>query len=319
MIAYVIRRVLVNVLVFFGISVGIFALIRAAPGDPVLVMIDPTQVQANGAAFLAAKRHELGLDQPLPVQYFSWLRRAFGGDLGTSYVSHRAVTDVLTERLGPTVLLMGTALVIGLVLGTLVGTVAAVRRNTAVDYSAAVLSMATVSVPSFFLGIAGIYVFALNFRLVPSAGMSTPGGGGGADILQHLILPASILGLSVTGPMVRYVRGGLIGELNTDYVRTAVAKGASPTRVVVRHALRNTLIPLITVVMIYIPQLLGGAVVIEQIFAWPGMGQLVVSSVGALDYPVVVGFALYIAVLVLLCNLLADLLYAVADPRVRLG
>jgi ABC-type dipeptide/oligopeptide/nickel transport system permease component len=319
MVAYVIRRVLVNVLVFFGISVGIFALVRAAPGDPVLVMIDPTQVQGNGAQFLAAKRHELGLDQSLPVQYFSWLHRALTGDLGTSYVSHRSVTDVLTERLGPTVLLMGTALAIGLILGTLVGTLAAVRRNTAVDYSAAVLSMATVSVPSFFVGIAAIYVFALNLRWLPSAGMSTPGGGGGADILRHLILPAGILGLSMAGPMVRYVRGGLIGELNADYVRTAVAKGASPGRVVFRHALRNTLIPLITIVMIYIPQLLGGAVVIEQIFAWPGMGQLVISSVGALDYPIVVGFALYIAVLVLLCNLVADLLYAVADPRVRLG
>lgn len=319
MVAYVIRRLLVNVLVFFGLSVGIFALVRAAPGDPVLVMIDPTQAQGAGPEFLAMKRHELGLDQPLPIQYLSWLRRAITGDLGVSYVSHRGVAEVLTERLGPTILLMGTALAIGLILGALVGTIAAVRRNTAVDYTAAVLSMATVSVPSFFVGIAAIYVFALNLRILPSAGMSTPGAGDGPDILRHLVLPATILGLSVAGPMVRYVRGGLIGELDADYVRTAVAKGASRWRVVFRHALRNTLIPLITIVMIYIPQLLGGAVVIEQIFSWPGMGQLVVSSVAALDYPVVVGFALYIGVLVLLCNLLADVLYAVADPRVRLG
>ncbi|MFY1669628.1 ABC transporter permease [Plantactinospora sp. WMMB334] len=318
--AFIVRRLLVNVLVFVAISIGVFVLVRAAPGDPIQVMVDPVQMQSGGEEFIARKRAELGLDQPLPVQYATWLKRAVTGDLGTSYVSRRPVTEVLTERLGPTVLLMGTALLIGLLLGLVVGTVAAVRRNSLVDYSATLLSLFTISVPTFFLGIAAIYVFALTLGVLPSAGMSTPGsGGGGGDILRHLVLPAGILGLSMAGPLTRYVRSGLIGELGADYARTAEAKGATPRRVVVRHALRNSLIPLITVLMIYIPQMLGGAVVVEQVFAWPGMGQLVVSSISQLDYPVIVGFALYISLLVLACNLAADLLYAVADPRVRLG
>ena len=316
--AFVLRRLLVNVLVFFMISIGVFGLVRAAPGDPIQVMIDPVQMQSGGEEFIARKRAELGLDQPLPVQYASWLKRALTGDLGTSYVSHRPVTEVLSERLGPTVLLMGTALLIALLLGLVIGTVAAIRRNSVVDYTATVVSLATISVPSFFLGIAGIYLFALTMGVLPSSGMSTPGAGGGVDILRHLVMPAGILGLSLAGPLTRYVRSGLIGELGADYVRTAEAKGAAPGRVVVRHALRNALIPLITVLLIYIPQLFGGAVVIEQVFAWPGMGQLVVSSISQLDYPVIVGFALYISLLVLVCNLAADLLYAVADPRVSL-
>lgn len=317
--AFLVRRLMTNVLVFFAISVGVFALVRAAPGDPIQVMIDPVQMQGGGEEFIARKRVELGLDKPLPLQYVLWLKRAVTGDLGTSYVSHRPVTELLFERLGPTVLLMGTALLIGVVLGLVVGTAAAVRRNSAVDYTATVLSLATISVPTFFLGIAAIYVFALTLNLVPSSGMSTPGSGsGGADILLHLILPGAILGLSMAGPLTRYVRSGLIGELSADYVRTAEAKGAGPGRVVIRHALRNALIPLITILMIYIPAVLGGAVVVEQVFAWPGMGQLVVSSIGQLDYPVIVGFALYISLLVLVCNLAADVLYAIADPRVNL-
>ncbi|MFD9943844.1 ABC transporter permease [Nonomuraea sp. NPDC059023] len=319
MLAFLVRRLLVNAAVFLLISVGVFVLVQSVPGDPVLMMVNPEQLQSGGPEFLAAKRAELGLDAPAFVRYLIWLRDALGGDLGYSFVSRRPVADVLLERVGPTVLLMSTALVIGLLLAVAVGTLAAVRRNTAVDYAATAASLGTISVPSFFLGIAAIYVFALKLGWVPSSGMSTPGDGGGADILAHLVLPAAILGLSIAGPFTRYVRAGLLAELGADYVRTAEAKGAGPGRVLLRHALRNALIPLITVVMIYVPQLLAGAVALEQVFAWPGMGQLAVSSIGQLDHPVVIGFAMFIAVLVLICNLAADLLYAVADPRISLS
>ncbi|TDD96423.1 ABC transporter permease [Actinomadura rubrisoli] len=318
MIAYIVRRLLVNVLVFLFISLGVFLLVRAAPGDPVRMMVNPEQLQAGGPEFLARKRAELGLDRSIAVQYGQWLGGALTGDLGFSYVSGRPVTTVLGERLGPTVLLMGTALLIGLAIAVPVGVLAAVRKNGPVDYTAAVLSLSTISIPSFFLGIVGIYVFALKLGWLPSAGMSTPGGGGPADTLRHLVLPVTILALSIAGPFVRYVRSGMLAELSADYIRTVEARGAGRMRVLFRHALRNALIPLITVLMIYIPQLLGGAVVLEQVFAWPGMGQLAVSSIGQLDYPVVVGFALYTGVLVLLCNLAADLFYAVADPRIEL-
>ena len=316
--AFVTRRILVNTLVFVVISIGVFLLVRAAPGDPVRMMIKPEDLQGGSEAFIQAKKEELGLDDSVLVQYARWFRDAVTGDLGTSFVSNQPVTALLFERLGPTVLLMSSALGLALAIAVPLGTVAALRRNTGIDYAAAALSLGVISVPSFFLGISAIYVFSLQLGWLPSSGMSTPDGGGGADILLHLIMPAAILGLAGAGPLTRYVRGSLIDELSADYVRTAEAKGGSPARVVVRHALRNSLIPLITIVMINFPQMLAGAVVLEQVFAWPGMGQLAIRAVGSQDYPVIVGFGLYVAALVLLCNMIADIAYAVVDPRVSL-
>ncbi len=317
MTAFVVRRILVNIVVFILIGIGVFLLVRAAPGDPVRMMIRPEDMQEGSEAFIAARRAELGLDDPILLQYGRWFLDAITGNLGDSFVNRQPVSGLLLERLGPTVLLMSTALTISLLIAIPLGTVAAVRRNSSVDYAAAALSLGVISVPSFFLGIVAIYIFSLQLGWLPSSGMSTPGGGGGTDVLQHLIMPAAILGLASAGPLTRYVRGSLIDELSADYVRTAEAKGGSPARVVTRHALRNSLIPLITIIMINIPQMLAGAVVLEQVFAWPGMGQLAVRAVTAQDYPVIVGFALYVAALVLICNLIADIAYAAVDPRVK--
>lgn len=317
MTAFVVRRILVNIVVFVLIGIGVFVLVRAAPGDPVRMLIRPEDLQDGSEAFIQAKKAELGLNDPILTQYARWFADAITGNLGESFVAKRPVTEVLFERMGPTVLLMSTSLALALLIAIPLGTVAAIRRNTSVDYSAAALSLGVISVPSFFLGITAIYIFSLQLGWLPSAGMSSPGGGGG-DVLVHLIMPAAILGLAGAGPLTRYVRGSLIDELSADYVRTAEAKGASRQRVVTQHALRNSLIPLITIVMINIPQMLAGAVVLEQVFAWPGMGQLAVRAVQSQDYPVVVGFALYVAALVLLCNLIADVAYAVVDPRVSL-
>jgi ABC-type dipeptide/oligopeptide/nickel transport system permease component len=315
--SFLLRRLLSNLVVFVVVSAGVFMLIRASPGDPVSMMVDPSDALDGGADFMERKRHELGLDRPLAVQYLIWLRNALRGNLGYSYVSHRPVLDVLMERLWPTLQLMGAALVLGVLLALVLGVLAGARRNTMVDYLISTLSLGAISVPGFFLGIVGIYLFALTLGLFPSAGMTTPGGGGGADVLRHMVLPTAILSLAVAGPFVRYVRSGIIGELNADYVRTALAKGAPTRRVVLRHALPNALAPLITVLFLSVPHLLAGAVVTEQVFAWPGLGQLAVSSIARLDYPVIVGFVLYVAVLVTLCNLIADLLYSLVDPRMR--
>lgn len=317
MAGLIVRRILVNIGVFLLITIGLFALIHAAPGDPVRMMIPPDDLTSGSAAFIAHERHILGLDQPLPVQYVVWLRNAVTGNLGNSFVNGEPVTTVLAQRIGPTVELMGTALLLSLVIGLPLGIVSAVRRHSAADHAIAGVTLGALSVPPFFLGILAIYVFALKLHVLPSAGMTTPGVVSPADQFRHLIMPAVVLGLAASAPIVRYVRTGMIGELVQDYVRTAQAKGATATRVVVRHAFRNSLNPLITVVSLSIPGLLAGAVVVEQVFAWPGMGQLAVSSVGQDDYPVIIGFSLYVAVLVLICNLLADILYAVADPRVR--
>lgn len=316
--AFIVRRVIGNLGVFLLFTIGIFALVHAVPGDPIRMMINPEAVAAGGADFIARQRQLLGLDQSLPIQYWHWLQNALHGQLGYSYVQNRPVTAVIGERLGPTVELMGLAILFSLAIGIPLGIVAAVRRNTVVDYVATVFSLGAISIPPFFLGIAAIYLFSLKWDLLPSAGMSTPGDSSLAGLLRHLVLPVMILGLAAAGPITRYARSGLIGELAEDYVRTAEAKGASNKRVVLRHAFRNSLIPLITVIALSIPTLLAGAVVIEQVFAWPGMGQLAISSISQNDYPVVIGFSLYVAALVLFCNLAADVLYAVADPRVVL-
>jgi peptide/nickel transport system permease protein len=316
--AFIVRRLIVNAGVFLLITVGIFALVHAAPGDPVRMMINPEQAAGGGAAFIARQRHLLGLDQSLPIQYWNWLVNAVHGQLGYSYLQGRPVTAVIGERVGPTVELMGLAVVVSLAVGIPLGIIAAVRRNTVADYGATVFSLGAISIPPFFLGITAIYLFSLKWNLLPSSGMSTPGTSSVGDLARHLVLPVLILGLAAAGPITRFTRSGLIGELAEDYVRTAEAKGASRARVVLRHGFRNSLLPLITVIAMSIPTLLAGAVVIEQVFAWPGMGQLAISSITQNDYPVVIGFSLYIAALVLFCNLAADVLYAVADPRVNL-
>lgn len=318
MVTVIVKRLAINVGVFLLTTVGIFALVHAIPGDPVRMMVDPEQLAAGGAAFISREHHLLGLDSPLPVQYVVWLRNAVTGNLGYSYVNHQAVITVLAQRIGPTVELMGLALLVALLVGIPLGVVAAVRRNTVLDYLAAVLSLGAISIPPFFLGIAAIYLFSLKFGLLPSVGMSTPGMASLPDELRHLVLPVLVLGLAAAGPITRYTRGGLIDELGQDYIRTAEAKGASGARVVWYHAFRNALIPLITVIALSIPVLLGGAVVVEQVFAWPGMGQLVLSSITQNDYPMIIGFSLYVAALVLLCNFAADVFYTMVDPRVRL-
>lgn len=315
---YLLRRLLVNVLVFLLITVAIFALVHRAPGDPIAMQIPPDQLNSGSAGFIAAKRHQLGLDQPLVVQYWRWLGNALRGNLGYSLVSGRPVTSLLAERVGPTLELMSVGLALSLLIAFPLGILAALRRNTRVDYAATVISLGAVSIPVFFFSLVAIYVFTVKFQLLPSSGMSDPSHPGLTDSLRHLILPALILGFANSGPYMRYVRSSMIGELGADYVRTAEAKGASPKRVVVRHTLRNSLIPVTTIIAADLPQLLAGAVVIEAVFAWPGMGQLAVSSVTSHDYSVIIAFALAIAALVLISNLLADVLYTVIDPRVRL-
>lgn len=318
MAAYLARRLMINLLVFFLITIAIFILVHEAPGDPIAMLIPTDQVNSGSAEFIAQMRHKLGLDQPVYVQYLHWLNNALHGNLGFSLLNGRPVSALLAERVGPTIELMGVGLVLSLLVAFPLGVIAAMKRNTALDYGATVVSLGSVSVPVFFLALVAIYVFTLKFQLLPSSGISDPSAPGLGDSLRHLVLPALLLGFGNSGPFVRYVRSSMITELGADYVRTAEAKGAPPARVVVRHALRNSLIPVLTVIASNVPQLLAGAVVIEQVFAWPGMGQLAVSSVNQHDYSVVIGFALVIAILVLLSNLLADVLYTVVDPRVRL-
>jgi peptide/nickel transport system permease protein len=316
---WVVRRILMSIPVFFGITMLTFVFVRLAPGDPVRMTVNPEYMAGGAEEYIEQRRAELGLDKPLPVQYVAWLREVAQGNLGYSFYDRRPVGDVIKERVWPTAKLMGTALLIGLVIGVPVGIIAALRQYSAFDYLSAVFSLAAISTPSFFLGLAAIYVFSLRLDLLPTAGMATAGGPPDVlDDLRHLVLPAGILGFALAAPFVRYARASLLEVIRQDYLNTARAKGLAKHTIVVRHALPNALIPLITVVGIQIAALFAGAVVIEQIFTWPGMGQLALAAIGQRDYPVLMAFTMTIAVLVLLSNLLADIAYAVVDPRIRL-
>jgi ABC-type dipeptide/oligopeptide/nickel transport system permease component len=317
---WLIRRILVSIPVFLGITILSFCFVRLAPGDPVRMMVNPEYMAGGAEDFIARKRAELGLDQPLPVQYVAWLGQLSQGNLGYSFFDRRPVGDILKERIWPTTELMGTALLLALAVGVPLGLLAAIHQYSALDYISAVVSLATISTPSFFLGLAAIYIFSLKLDLLPTSGMFTAGQPRTVgDDLDHLILPAVILGLNLAGPFVRYARSSLLDVIRQDYLTTARSKGLGSRLVILRHALPNALLPLITVIGIQIPALFAGAVVIEQIFSWPGMGQLALAAITQRDYPVLMGFTMVIAVLVLLSNLIADIAYAVVDPRIRLS
>lgn len=316
MLRYSFRRLLVSLPVVLGITLVAFVLVRLSPSDPVMMMISPEQ--AGNQAFIDATRERLGLDQPQIVQYGKWLLTALQGDLGYSFQNGRPVLQLLGDRLYPTVLLIVASMLVAIIVGLVLGSLAAIKQNSVVDYLASLFSVATLSVPNFFIGLAGIYIFSLTLGWLPAAGMRPRGSDGNLlEVLPYLVMPATILGLTLAGPFVRYVRAGMLEVITQDFLRTADSKGISRTRIYVRHALRNSLLPLVTVVALTIPSVFGGAVVVESIFNWPGMGNLVLTAIQARDYPVLVGFMLIVAVLVLACNLLADIAYALVDPRIR--
>lgn len=320
MLGYAVRRLLIAIPVLLGIMLIAFIFVHALPGDPVRLQIDPTQLAGpDTQQYLHAKREELGLDKPLPVQWLLWMKEVFTGNLGYSFEQRVPVTELISQRAGATIELSLTAVVLAVVIAIPVGVGAALKQNSAIDYIAGAVSMLFISIPVFFLGLMAIYVFALQFHLFPTGGRQTLGVTGSfSDVISHLAMPACVLAAVLVGPYVRYVRQSMLDVLRQDYITTAKAKGGSNTRVVFRHALRNALIPLTTVLAIQIPALLAGTVVIETVFAWPGLGLLVFESIKALDYPVILTIVMISAVLVLICNLIADLLAAVLDPRIRL-
>ncbi len=317
---YLLRRLLISVPILLGVSIFSFVFIHLAPGDPVEALIDPVMRADLGPEWVAQRRAELGLNQPLPVRYAIWLGQLAEGNMGFSLISRQPVGAQIQERLGPTLLLMGTSLLVAIVIGIPLGVLSAIRRYSILDYVATIGGFVAISTPSFFLGLGLIYVLSVNLHLLPTSGMFTLGVEPSVpDLLAHLVLPVTVLGLGQTPQILRYTRSSVLDVLRQEYVTTARSKGLSDDVVMVRHALRNALIPLITVLGLSLPNLLGGAVITEQIFQWPGMGWLAVRAVNGRDYPLLMGVILVTAMMVLLSNLLADILYAYADPRIRYG
>lgn len=320
MLSFVARRLLIATPVLFGILVIAFAMVRLLPGSPGDMMVPPDAKNGpHSETFIREAEQQLGLDKPVVVQFFLWLGKVLTGDLGYSYSRGDAVLSVMGERLPPTALLGATAIVVALLVAIPIGVWTALRRNTWIDYVGAAISMLAVSVPAFFLGLVAIFVFAVKLEWLPSGGMQSFGDAGSSwDLLRHLLLPALTLAAVMVGPYVRYARASMLDVMGQEYITTAVAKGAPWRRVVWRHGLRNSLLPLVAVLALQVPGLLAGAVIVESVFAWPGVGGLTLEAIAQRDYPVILGIVLLSALAVLLFSILADVVTAWLDPRIRL-
>ncbi len=313
MLKYIIKRLLIAIPVLIGITIIDYAIMSLA-GSPLEMMVGPKTSQAA----LEAKAIALGLDQPFYIQYWVWLKQLFQGNLGYSIKSYQPVSQIIGEHIAPTLLLMGTSLIVGLLIAIPVGIYSAVNRYTRRDYTLVSLSFLGTSIPSFFLALIFIYLFTVRLGWLPSSGMTTPGTEGGTmDVLKHMIMPVIILAVSISGSNIRYVRSAVLEILQKDYLRTAKSKGIGRFRVINKHALRNALIPIVTVIGMQIPTLFGGAVIVEQVFSWPGLGLITMNAIINRDYPVIMGICLLTAVVVLIANLITDIVYALVDPTIK--
>jgi peptide/nickel transport system permease protein len=310
---FVLRRLLQSVVVLLGVTLVVFLLLQLVPGDPVRVSLGTRFDQQTYDAL----RERSGLDRPLVVQYLSYVGNALTGDLGVSFRSGQPVTTIVLQRLPATLSLAVTAVLLALLVAFPLGVLSAVRSGSFVDHAARVFSQFGVSVPDFWTGIMGILLFAGVLGWLPPSGYValTDDPVGWAS---HVALPAAAVGLVTASILTRFIRSSVLEVLAEDYVRTAEAKGLRPRVVVVRHVLRNALIPVVTVVGVQLASLVGGVIVIEVLFAWPGVGRLTYDAVQARDYPVLQGAVLFVATLFLLTNLLVDVLYARLDPRITL-
>ena len=315
---YIIRRLLQAIPLLFLLSVFMFALIHLIPGGPDQVIFNPHLTPAARAAM----RTRFGLDDPVPIQYLKWISRALVGDFGFSFSTNLPVTYILGQRFPATLQLFVPALLLALILAMVLGVVSGVRQRSITDYSLTTLSYFGIAMPIFLFGVFAQYIFGVVLHVLPTSGMETLGYqlspiDAFVDHLQHLIMPMIVLSIAFIAGWSRYMRSSMIEVVKQDYMRTARAKGVGPTTLLVRHALRNAVIPLITVVALDFGAVAGGATITEGVFAWPGMGLLFFQSLEIRDYPVLLAMLMISAVFVIGFNLIADILYAVMDPRIR--
>ena len=314
MTTYILRRLVMLIPVLLVVAVVVFALVHLTPGDPAAVILGDRATPED----IARLRDQLGLNDPLPVQFAHWFGNVLRLDFGESIFLGEPVTHALLDRVQPTVLLTFYALCIQLLIGIPAGVAAAVRHNSPLDRALTVVAISGSAIPTFFLGILLILIFAVRLRWLPAGGY-VPLGEDPVAHLKSMLLPAFALGFSAAGLLARMVRSSMLDVLREDYVRTAFAKGMPERLVIILHALRNALIPAVTVIGVSVGALLGGAVVTETVFTIPGMGRLVVQSIARRDYPIIQGAIIAIAMTYVLVNLIVDVLYVYIDPRVRLG
>lgn len=313
MLKYIIKRLLIAVPVLIGITIIDFFLMSLA-GNP-LQMLQGARVSQEAVEI---KRIALGLNEPVYIQYFVWLKQLLHGNLGVSMKNYQPVANMIKTYIGPTLLLMGTSLIVSMIIAIPAGIYSAVRQYSPGDYTVVTLSFLGTSVPGFFLALLLIYVFTIKLGILPSSGMSTLGTKTGfLDVAKHMVMPVIVLASSMAGNNIRYIRSSMLEILDKEYLRTAKAKGIGNFKVINKHGLRNALLPVITVFGMEIPILFGGAIIIEQVFSWPGLGLMTMSAIINRDYPVIMGVCLISALVVLAANLLTDILYAIADPTIQ--
>lgn len=312
---YILKRILIAIPVLIGITLIDYAIMCLA-GSPLEMLKGP---RISDAA-LQAKEIAAGLDKPLIVQYFVWLWQLLQGNLGYSMKSYEPVGVMIGSHIGPTLLLMGASLALSLLIAVPAGIYSAVKQYSKGDYAVVTVSFIGSSIPSFFLALILIYIFTVKLGILPSGGMNTLGMDGSvADTIRHMVLPVTVLAVSLAGSNIRYIRSSFLEILQQDYLRTARAKGIGYKRVIWKHAMRNALLPIVTVIGMQIPMLFGGAVIIEQVFSWPGLGLMTMTAIMGRDYPVIMGICLLSAVVVLVSNLITDILYALVDPTIQLN
>ena len=312
---YILKRILIAIPVLIGITLIDYAIMCLA-GSPLEMLKGP---RISDAA-LQAKEIAAGLDKPLIVQYFVWLWQLLQGNLRYSMKSYEPVGVMIGSHIGPTLLLMGASLTLSLLIAVPAGIYSAVKQYSKGDYAVVTASFIGSSIPSFFLALILIYIFTVKLGILPSGGMNTLGMDGSvADTIRHMVLPVTVLAVSLAGSNIRYIRSSFLEILQQDYLRTARAKGIGYKRVIWKHAMRNALLPIVTVIGMQIPMLFGGAVIIEQVFSWPGLGLMTMTAIMGRDYPVIMGVCLLSAVVVLVSNLITDILYALVDPTIQLN
>lgn len=315
MTKYVLKRLLYAIPVFLGITFVVYVLINLAPGGPLSVLAASGEMSY---ADLEALKVSLGLDKPIVVRYFLWLWDFLHGDLGTSYRTSQSVALMIGQRIGPSLMLTGTGILCAILIGVPLGILSAYKPNSVWDNIGSFISFIGASVPNFFLSLLMIYVLAVKLHLFPTSGMYTSGAvQSTGDLLRHLFMPAFVCGIQPIGNYIKQTRSSVLDVLNEEYIKTARSKGLTNTVIVLKHAFRNALIPVVTTISLSIPFLIGGAVVTEQIFSWPGIGSLMITAITSRDYPVIMGVAILICSVVLVMNLVLDLIYAALDPRIK--
>jgi peptide/nickel transport system permease protein len=316
MTRYLVGRALGAVPLIFGISLVLFGVIHLAPGGPLDVYGDNPSVSPEA---LEQIRKAFGLDQPVPIQYLLWLKAMLTGDWGFSFRTGRPVVAEIAGRLTPTLELGGLSLAISLLIALPLGVVSAARQHSLLDHALTFLSFAGISVPVFWLALLLQLLFSISLGWLPSAGYETIGNGGLEDRLAHIAMPTAVLSLATVASWSRYIRSGMLDTLGQDYIRTARAKGLSRVSVLMHHALRNAMIPAVTIIALDLASVISGAVITETVFSWPGIGRLFIESMDGRDYPVLMGLMVMGSCALILANLVADLAYSALDPRIRYG